>query len=101
MMELRIQISDLDYDALADLLAPAACNALGKSGGLSALLGRSPGALKRAVKVYLRVKGKSGAEKLLSRLVRQNSAAIIEKLEAFASQHGISAQIDGVALESK
>ena len=101
MIELKIQISEIDYEALADLLAPAACDALRKNGGVSALLGKSPGVLKKALKVYLKVKGKDGAEKLLTRLTQQNSAAIIRKLEEFARQNGISTRIDGIEIESK
>ena len=101
MIELKIQISDMDYEALAEALAPAACDALRKNGGVSALLGKSPGALKKAVKIHLRLKGKGGAEQLLARLTQQNSAAIIGKLEEFAREHGVSVHIAGIEIESK
>ena len=101
MIELKIQISDVDYEALAEVLAPLACDALCEKGGVSTLLGKHPAALKSALRAYLAVKGTRGMEKLLVRLVEKNRDTMIEKLESLAEQRGISAHIDSIGIESK
>jgi len=101
MIEITLRVSEVDYDALVDVLSPLVAERMSQRGGiLRKLMGKESriGTLAHGI-----LKGKSYREKeaLAVELAMKNREMLAEKLTELAHSNGISLQVDSLQIESE
>ena len=94
MLEVKILISDLDYDGVLELAAPLAVEKLTQKGGLMGKLAGSVDGLKKLLyNKYLAGKTQDQRDQLAAELVAKNQGLLLEKATELARKNGIKVQI--------
>lgn len=93
MLEIKLCVDDVDYEALLDCLAPFIGDALKEKGGIAALAGKKPNFLRDMGKLFLKAKGSTGAEEMIVQLARNNNELCTEKIEGLATKNGIKLHV--------
>ena len=98
MLEVKILISDLDYDGVLELAAPLAAENLTQKGGLMGKLAGSVDGLKKLLyNKYLAGKTQDQRDQLAAELVAKNQGLLLEKATELARKNGIKVQIRDIS----
>ena len=98
MLEIKILISDLDYDGVVELAAPLAAEKLAQKGGLMGKLAGSVDGLKKLLyNKYLAGKTQDQRDQLAAELVAKNQGLLLEKATELARKNGIKVQIRDIS----
>ena len=98
MLEIKILISDLDYDGVLELAAPLAAEKLTQKGGLMGKLAGSVDGLKKLLyNKYLAGKTQDQRDQLAAELVAKNQGLLLEKATELARKNGIKVQIRDIS----
>jgi hypothetical protein len=99
MLELKLKVSELDYDSLTELLLPAIFEQMGQGSDSplwSRLLFSSQGLTESAAKAVLKKMSKEKKDELLIKYINKNSSKIAELFMKMALGQGINMTIDEV-----
>ena len=100
MLEVKILISDLDYDGVLELAAPLAAEKLTQKGGLMGKLAGSVDGLKKLLyNKYLAGKTQDQRDQLAAELVAKNQGLLLEKAAELARKNGIKVQIRDISVK--
>ena len=99
MLEVKILISDLDYDGVVELAAPLVAEKLSQKGGLMGRLAGSVDGLKKLIyNKYLAGKTQEERDQLAAELVTKNQKLLMEKAAELAEKNGIRIQVREISL---
>lgn len=99
MLEVKILISDLDYDGVVELAAPLVAEKLSQKGGLMGRLAGSIDGLKKLIyNKYLVGKTQEERDQLAAELVTKNQKLLMEKATELAEKNGIRIQVREISL---
>lgn len=99
MLEVKILISDLDYDGVVELAAPLVAEKLSQKGGLMGRLAGSIDGLKKLIyNKYLAGKTQEERDQLAAELVTKNQKLLMEKAAELAEKNGIRVQVREISL---
>ena len=99
MLEVKILISDLDYDDVVELAAPLAAEKLAQKGGLMGKLAGSVDGLKRLIyNKYLAGKTQDQLDQLAAELVVKNQGFLMEKAAKLAKKNGVHVQVRDISV---
>ncbi len=99
MLEVKILISDLDYDGVVELAAPLVAEKLSQKGGLMGRLAGSIDGLKKLIyNKYLAGKTQEERDQLAAELVTKNQKLLMEKATELAEKNGIRIQVREISL---
>ncbi len=99
MIELKLQVSDVDYDTLAELLLPAVMEQMGRASDSplwSRLLLSSQGFTAGAAKAVLARMSKEKKEEMLAGYINKNGSRIAELFMQMAASKGVGMTVSGV-----
>ena len=99
MLEIKILISDLDYDGLADLAVPLVSDQLAAKGGLIGKIAGKKEELLKAVHKFLSQMDQDERDQFLAELVTKERSLIIEKAADFAEKKGVKVQICDISVK--
>ena len=93
MVKIEIELSDIDYEALAEQYLPLVADKLNAGGGAAALLagGVSGGMAKR----MLSAMPQASKDRLAAELINSNRDKLIEVFEDFLAKQRLSARVNG------
>ena len=98
MLEVKLLISELDYDGLVDIIVPiAAAKAAGK-GGLLGRLASSRERISAAAHKFLSGKDQNQRDLLAAEMAEKNKAVLMEKAAALAEKTGVRVQICDISV---
>jgi hypothetical protein len=103
MIELKMKVSEVDYDSLTELLLPAIFEQMGQSSDSplwSKLLFSSQGLTEGAAKAVLKKMSKEKKDELLVKYINKNGAKIAELFMQMALSKGMKMTIDNVEASS-
>lgn len=90
MLRLELELNELDYTALADLMLPLMAEELKRSGNpMGALLSSSPAMAKKLLSTL----SQSQLDSLAAKVINKNSTAMARRAEAMAAQQGVHARV--------
>ena len=99
MLEIKILISELDYDGVVELAAPLAAEKLAQKGGLMGRLAGSVGGLKKLIyNKYLAGKPQAQRDQLAAELVARNQDFLMEKAAELAKKNGVNVQVKDISV---
>ena len=99
MLEVKILISDLDYEGVVELAAPLVAEKLSQKGGLMGRLAGSVDGLKKLIfNKYLAGKTQEERDQLAAELVTKNQKLLMEKAAELAEKNGIRVQVREISL---
>ena len=99
MLEVKILISDLDYDGVVELAAPLAAEKLAQKGGLMGRLAGSVDGLKKLVyNKYLAGKSQEQRDQLAAELAMRNRELLMTKAAEFAKKNGVHVQVRDISV---
>lgn len=99
MIELKLQVSDVDYDTLAELLLPAVLEQMGRGADSplwSRLLLSSQGFTAGAAKAVLARLSKEKKDEMLVSYINKNGSKIAELFMKMAAAKGVGLTVAGV-----
>ena len=96
MLEVRVLVSDIDYDGIVDMALPLVADKLTAKGGLLAKFAGQKDRLGNIAHKFIAKRGQDGMEKLIADLATKKRSLIIEKAAAAAAKKGIGVQIVGI-----
>lgn len=99
MLEVKILLSDLDYDDVADLVVPLVSDRLAAKGGLVGKIAGKKEELLKAVHKFLSQKDQNERDQFLADLVAKKRSLIIEKAAGFAETKGVKVQICDITVK--
>ena len=98
MLELRLLVSDLDYDDLVDVIVPLAADKVAERGGLLGKLAASRERLSAAAHKFLVGKNQDQRDRLAAELAEKNRALLIKKAAELAEKKGIHVQVCDITI---
>ena len=99
MLEVKILLSDLDYDDVADLVVPLVSDRLAAKGGLIGKIAGKKEEMLKAVHKFLSQKDQNERDQFLADLVAKKHSLIIEKAAGFAETKGVKVQICDITVK--
>ena len=99
MLEVKILLSDLDYDDVADLVVPLVSDRLAAKGGLIGKIAGKKEELLKAVHKFLSQKDQNELDQFLADFVAKKHSLIIEKAAGFAETKGVKVQICDITVK--
>ena len=99
MLEVKILISDLDYDGVVELAAPLVAEKLAQKGGLMGKLAGSVDGLKKLIyNKYLAGKAQDQRDQMAAELVAGNQGFLMEKAVELARKNGVHVQVKDISV---
>ena len=99
MLEVKILISDLDYDGVVELVAPLAAAKLSQKGGLMGRLAGSTDGLKKLVyNKYLAGKSQEQRDQMAAELAMKNQDLLMTKAVELARKNGVHVQVRDISV---
>ena len=86
MIEVRILLDDIDYDALAELLLPLIAEKLEEKGGFMALLGRNKDGMAGVARHLLKTMSQEKRDEFLLQLLQEKKTLVLKKANEKAAQ---------------
>ena len=86
MIEVRILLDDIDYDALAELLLPLIAEKLEEKGGFMALLGRNKDGMAGVARHLLKTMSQEKRDEFLLQLLQEKKPLVLKKANEKATQ---------------
>ena len=86
MIEVRILLDDIDYDALAELLLPLIAEKLEEKGGFMALLGRNKDGMAGVARHLLKTMSQEKRDEFLLQLLQEKKPLVLKKATEKAAQ---------------
>ena len=86
MIEVRILLDDIDYDALAELLLPLIAEKLEEKGGFMALLGRNKDGMAGVARHLLKTMSQEKRDEFLLQLLQEKKSLVLKKANEKAAQ---------------
>ena len=99
MLEVKILLSDLNYDDVADLVVPLVSDRLAAKGGLIGKIAGKKDELLKAVHKFLSQKDQDERDQFLAELVTKKRSLILEKAADFAEKKGVKVQICDISVK--
>ena len=100
MLEVKILISDLDYDGVVELAAPLAAEKLAQKGGLMGKLAGSVDGLKKLVyNKYLAGKTQDQRDQQAAELAMKNRDVLMTKATELARKNGVHVQVRDISVQ--
>lgn len=99
MLEVKILLSDLDYDDVADLVVPLVSDRMAVKGGLIGKIAGKKEDLLKAVHKFLSQKNQDERDQFLAELVTKKRSLILEKAADFAEKKGVKVQICDISVK--
>lgn len=96
MLEIKILVSDIDYDGVVDMALPKVADKLTAKGGLLSKLAGRKDKLGDIAHKFIKKKGQSGMEETIANLATKKRSMIMEKASQIAAKKGIGVQILGI-----
>lgn len=79
MIEVRILLDDIDYDALVELLLPLIAEKLEEKGGIMALLGRNKDGMAGVARQLLKTMSQEKRDEFLLQLLQEKKMPVLKK----------------------
>ena len=79
MIEVRILLDDIDYDALVELLLPLIAEKLEEKGGIMALLGRNKDGMAGVARQLLKTMSQEKRDEFLLQLLQEKKMLVLKK----------------------
>lgn len=98
MLEVKLLISDLDYDGVVDMLVPAVSKKLRTRKGLVGRLAWKQEELLRMAHKFLDKKDQGQRDQFVADMAAKKRSLIVEKLSALAEKKGVTVQICDVSV---
>ena len=98
MLEVKLLISDLDYDGVVDLVVPAVSQKLGAKGGLVGRKERKKEKLLAAAHRFLAKKDQDQRDQFVADIAAKKRSLIVEKVSALAEKKGVTVQICDISV---
>lgn len=96
MIEFRLLVDEIDYEALTRYLAPLLADKVGEKGGLAALLsGRKEPLTNMAVQM-VRSMGQAEKDELLLRLIAEKGDMLVKKLNKTAADEAVGVHVESI-----
>ena len=99
MLEIKVRVSDVDYDRLTDVLLPLLAPEMAEKGGLLGLAGRNPGIAGKLAHRLIRKKGDIGMESMVEELAAKNKTAMMQKVTGFAEKKQIRFHLSDISVK--
>ena len=99
MLEIKVRVSDVDYDKLADILLPLLATELAEKGGLWGLAGRNPKTAGKIAHRFVRKKGNDGMETVVEKLAAKNKTSMMQKVISLAEKKQIRFHLVDISVE--
>ena len=97
MLEIKLYVSDIDYDGIVDMALPKVAEKLSQKGTfLGKLLKKREKMLGKAAHKFLAKRGQEGTEKLIADLSAKKRKLLIEKASGIVEKKGISMRVVGI-----
>ena len=99
MLEVKILLSDLDYDDVADLVVPLVSDRLAAKGGLIGKIAGKKEDLLKAVHKFLSQKNQDERDQFFFFFFTKKRSLILEKAADFAEKKGVKVQICDISVK--
>lgn len=99
MLEIRILVTDLDYDSVVDAAAPLVAQKLAEKGGLAGRLAPGKEKLAELAHKLLQKKDQDARDTMAAELAEKNRSFLMEKAAALAEKKGITLQICDISVK--
>ena len=97
MLEIKLYVSDIDYDGIVDMVLPKVADKLSKKGTfLGKMVKKREKMLGKIAHKFLKKKGQDGTEQLLADLAEKKRNLLIEKASGIVEKKGIDLRIVGI-----
>ena len=97
MLEIKLYVSDIDYDVIVDTALPKVADKLSQKGTfLGKTLKKREKMLGKIAHKFLKKRGQDGTEQLLVDLAKKKRQLLIEKASEIVNKKGIDLRIVGI-----
>ena len=97
MLEIKLYVSDIDYDVIVDTALPKVVDKLSQKGTfLGKILKKREKMLGKIAHKFLKKRGQDGTEQLLVDLAKKKRQLLIEKASEIVNKKGIDLRIVGI-----
>lgn len=93
MIELRLLMDEIDYDALVELLLPIAAEKLESKGGFLAMLGRNKEGLSGVARQMLKTMPQEKRDEFVLQLLEEKKSLILNKVNSKAAEQRVGVRI--------
>ena len=98
MLEIKVLVSEVDYDGLADVLLPKLAEALAEKGGLWRLAEKGEKPLSAAAHKLIARKTPEELDGLVAELAEKKKALLLEKAAELLEKNSVSAQLCDISV---
>lgn len=98
MLEIRLLLSDVDYDAACDKLAPLLAEKLQEKGGLVSAAAGKPQRLRAVLRRLLQKKNQVERDRLAAELATKHRELLMKKAGSLASEQGIEVHVCDISV---
>ena len=99
MLEVKLLISDLDYDGVVDLVVPAVAKKLRTRKGLVGRLAWKQEELLRMAHKFLNQKDQDERDRFVADMAAKKRSLIVEKVSALVEKKGVNVQICDISVK--
>ena len=97
MLEIKLYVSDIDYDGIVDMLLPIAVKKLSEKGTfLGKMVKKKEKTLEKLAHKFLKKKGPDETERLIASLAEKKRSLLIEKASAIVEKKNIGLRVVGI-----
>ena len=97
MLEIKLYVSDIDYDGIVDMALPKVADKLSKKGTfLGKMVKKREKTLGKIAHKFLAKIGQEGTEELIADLAKKKRQMLIDKASGIVEKKGISMRVVGI-----
>ena len=97
MLEIKLYVSDIDYDGIVDMALPKVTDKLSKKGTfLGKMVKKREKTLGKIAHKFLAKRGQEGTEELIADLAKKKRQMLIDKASGIVEKKGISMRVVGI-----
>ena len=97
MLEIKLYVSDIDYDGIVDMALPRVTDKLSKKGTfLGKMIKKKEKSLGKLAHKFLKKKGSDGTEQLIADLAEKKRSLLIDKASDIVIKKGIGLRVVGI-----
>lgn len=97
MLEIKLYVSDIDYDGIVDMALPKVADKLSQKGTfLGKIVKKREKMLGKIAHKFLKKKGQNGTEQLLADLAEKKRKLLIEKASEIVNKKGLDLRVVGI-----
>ncbi len=99
MIEFRLLVDEIDYEALTRYLAPLLADKMGEKGGLGALLGGRKEPLTKMAVQMVKSMGQEEKDELLLRLISEKGDMLVQRVNKSAAKRAVGIHVDSITAQ--